>query len=226
MALFRRKARATGSGGYAFVRDPEGAVVGLWLPTATLARNTGLVDALLAKEDLWDLLDRRRTYEPNKADDRGGMFVMFGEPAGTGSGAGSSRELAVNGVMYPVHDDFDSFAEDAVAGRLSLLRTPIAEPLTERKQRLFGLLAGRYGESSRQARAVLATGFHCLSCFMDYPPTAIWLRDEASSGTTVAGITSRPGGAARLNAILTMTACVKCGAHDGVWIYDPSREPT
>jgi hypothetical protein len=226
MSVFRRRRAVPADGSYGLVRDPGGEVVGFWLSSAKDARDPALVDALLAREDLLHLLSRTRTRQANTVDDRGGIFLLFGEAAPGAEAAGSrpaDRELVVDGTTYPLHDDFAPFAADAAAGKVAVLRTTFDVPLRTHMQRLMPVLAEAYGLDAPQTRAITEGGFHCLECFADHS-RAMLLGGMVGSVDTVI-LTSGPGSADRLRRQLTATSCTSCGSRDAVWIYDPSRRP-
>jgi hypothetical protein len=227
MSLFRRRQAAAVDRSYSLVRDSSGEVVGFWLLSAKDARDSGLIEALLAKEDLLHLLGRQRTRQANTADDRGGVFVLFGDAASAAEGTGSrgtGRELTVDGTTYQLHDDFASFAADAAAGKVALLRTTFDVPLRTHMERLMPVLSEAYGIDAPQTRAITEGGFHCLDCFADHSRAMLLGGLLGSSGTVI--LTSGPGSADRLRKQLGAKSCTKCGSRDAVWIYDPSRRPS
>ena len=76
----KRAGRTTGSSGgadYTMVVNRDGEVLGVWTRDERLARDMALIDAILAKHELWDQLELGRSVVPNSLDDRGGMLVLF-----------------------------------------------------------------------------------------------------------------------------------------------------
>lgn len=65
-------------GNFAKVRTSDGDIVGLWFAATAHARDRGLVDAVLFREDLVHLLGAEYRVVSNTYDDQGGAFVMFG----------------------------------------------------------------------------------------------------------------------------------------------------
>jgi hypothetical protein len=217
MPLFRRR-RPTG-GAWSVVRDADGAVVGLWLESPKDARDGDAIATRLALQDALHLVDRPRTLRNNTADDRGGVFLLFGDtglPSVTGPG------ISVNGQTYPVHEDFDSFAADATANKVALLKTRFDVPLRTHMQRLMPLLIEAYGPDAPQTRAVTEGGFHCRDCFADHSRAA--LLSGLLGGSDFVIMTT--GSADDVRKKLNATSCPQCGSRTAVWIYDPSRRPS
>jgi hypothetical protein len=131
--------------------------------------------------------------------------------------------LTVDGTTYRVHEDFASFAADAAAGNVALLRTTLDVPLRTHMERLMPVLAEAYGHDAPQTRAITEGGFHCLECFADH--SRAMLLGGLLGGSDVAIMTTGAGSADRLRKQLTAKACTRCGSRDAVWIYDPSRRP-
>lgn len=197
------------------VRDTSDTVIGVWFANPSLAADSGLVEALLAKHDLFHLVGSGYRRVANTVDHQGGMFVMFagnrlpGEPARSSEpGTDTGRSLEVNGRLYPLHEDFEAFSADAAAGKIALLKTTISGLSMDDYSRLFGDLAARYGDDSPRTRAIVDSGFHCLTCFRRYSSAVLLVRDHLGRG-------------GRSNA-RDITACVDCGGQDAVWIYDPT----
>ncbi|MFI7644173.1 WD40 repeat domain-containing protein [Nonomuraea sp. NPDC049400] len=67
-----------GGGNFARVRTSDGEIVGLWFARTGDARDRGLIEAVLFREDLGHLLGAEHRVVPNTYDDSGGAFVMFG----------------------------------------------------------------------------------------------------------------------------------------------------
>jgi hypothetical protein len=219
MSVFRRRRRAAAGGAWSVVRDADGAVVGLWLESPADARDPARVETMLAWQDALHLLDRARTLQNNTADDRGGVFLLFGDPLGTAPASGEG--ISVDGRTYPVHEDFDAFAADATANTIALLKTRFDVPLRTHLERLMPLLTAAYGPDAPQTRASTEGGFHCRDCFADHSRAA--LLGGLLDGTDVAIMTS--GSASELRKQLDAKSCPQCGSKDAVWIYDPSRRP-
>lgn len=232
MALFRKRRRrdpeqqepapaprAESGPNYAMVRSSQThAVNGLWFQDPRQAQSSGLVEAVLAENELWDLVSANRRLVANTFDRNGGVFVMFGGALAPGEQPGPEQRqpppaptgevLEVNGARYPVHSDFDAFARDAAAGRISLLRTTIAGLSMDDQSRLFDVLARTFGPDAPETRAIVYTGFYCMSCFHRYSTARLMNRDHL-----------RSGGASN---VADITACTECGGQDAVWLYDPS----
>lgn len=73
------------NGNYARVRTRDGEIVGLWFADTARARDRGLIEALLFREDLGHLLGTEHRVVPNTVDDKGGAFVMFGHHRAPGA---------------------------------------------------------------------------------------------------------------------------------------------
>jgi hypothetical protein len=226
MAWWRRRRSRTNArtvavpaANFAVVRDTDGDVTGFWFADPRHARNRDLVDAVLARHDLWHLVGASYRVVSNTVDDRGGLFVLF-TPPGSGATTPSAvaqdpegdvtapRTLEVNDRTYPLHEDFEAFSRDAAEGRIALLKTTIAGLSMDDQSRLFAVLAARFGPDAPETRAIVHSGFHCLTCFRRYSMTRLLVRDHLNRG-----------GWANVRDI---TACVACGGQEAVWIYDPS----
>jgi len=131
------------------------------------------------------------------------------------------RVLTLNGESYPLREDFESFSRDASTGRIALLKVPINDPLSDNLLRLYEVLSATFGSDAPQIEAIRDTALHCLNCFADYPTQHIRLRDQMRQGITRGPVAAESTG--RLREILHMSACLDCGSHDAVWIYDPNR---
>jgi hypothetical protein len=156
------------------------------------------------------------------------VFVLFSDaaPAAEGTGSqGTGRWLTVDGTTYRVHEDFASFAADAAAGKVALLRTTFDVPLRKHMERLMPVLTEAYGPDVPQTRAITEGGFHCLECFADHS-RAMLLGGLLGDYSGVAIMTSGSGSAGRLRKQLTAKSCTSCGSRAAVWIYDPSRRPS
>lgn len=143
---------------------------------------------------------RRRSVPPAQgasADDEGA-----GE-----TGQRATRSLRVNGRPYPLHEDFDAFGQDAVAGKTALLKTTIAGLSIDDLSRLFRVMSAAFGDDSLETRAVSDSDFYCLTCFQGYSSAVVVLRDRLNRG-------------GRSNA-QDITECRSCGGQDAVWIYQP-----
>lgn len=230
MGLFRRGRRSVppAHGDYGRVFNKAGDVIGLWFESAHDARDSLLIGALLLKHDVPHLVGTDYRLVANTADDAGGLFVMFagerapGEPdppqlppegaSAQDKGAGeagqrATRSLRVNGRPYPLHEDFDAFSQDAVAGKTALLKTTIVGLSIDDLSRLFRVMSAAFGDNSPETRAVSDTDFYCLTCFQDYSSAVLVLRDRLNRG-------------GRSNAE-DITECRGCGGPDAVWIYRP-----
>ncbi|AKU14870.1 hypothetical protein [Luteipulveratus mongoliensis] len=221
--MFGRKQKATtrrdsGSAepSYALAKSPQGEVLGLWTREEELARNTGLVDAILAQHDLWAEVEMGRKIVPNTMNDRGGFLVLF--DAETPRSAGEMAiTLHVDGQEYPIHDTFETFAQDAATNKLSILRTTFADLSNDDQSRLFRVLAEAYGDNAPQTRAITRTALQCLGCWRGYQAsTLLFIRDTRAQGIPMAGVNSR---------VEDMQACLDCGGTAAVWIYDPEHVP-
>ena len=71
---------------YSLVRDDTGTVVGLWLrdPQDADASRKGYIEALLMKHGAPHLIVAPRRIVPNKVNNDGGSFVMFGSQRAPG----------------------------------------------------------------------------------------------------------------------------------------------
>jgi hypothetical protein len=134
--------------------------------------------------------------------------------------------VTVNGVRHPVRDDFATFSQDALAGRIALLATTIADASwTTHAARLHEVLAAAFGEDAPPTRAAVGSSLCCLHCLREYPFHVLMLRDTVRDGGGAGAIAGSRAGAEDAGRVMTMTACVSCGGADGAWIYDPARDP-
>lgn len=127
----------------------------------------------------------------------------------------------VDGRCYPIHEDFDSFCEDAAAGGIALWKITIAGLSVNDVSRLRTVLEEAFGPDAPEAKAVLKAPFQCLSCMQSYPGSVVIWREMQRSGSSFTFINSDPAVAERNQRVLNMTACIFCGGEDAVWFFDP-----
>lgn len=75
-------------GDYSFVETQDGEIVGMWIGDSRIIKRKHLIQMLLAKHQLLDMLERfssgRYRVVPNTYDNKGGCFLMFGSSIAPG----------------------------------------------------------------------------------------------------------------------------------------------
>ncbi len=207
---------------YALLRDGAGELEGLWISDVRQA-DDAFIGAVLDRHGMrGDVTTSRYRVVRNTFNDRGGVFVRFvGDETTAGDGGLPRRVLVVGDEQYLVHEEFDAFSRDAVAGRIALLKTTIDEASASDLYPLYEVLAKTFGDRAPQTRAAMRAPLQCVTCLRAYSANLIHVRDMKRAGTPMAGTVSSRDGARQVAQALAMTACLDCGGEIAIWVYDP-----
>jgi hypothetical protein len=205
------------------VIGPTGDVVGVWLENPDNVADAALVDLLCARNRWRHMFGREFRRVPNTAGDRRGIYLMyFGYPApcepdpvpGAGPPHPTGRVvvIAIDDQPHAVHEDFDRFANAAAGDRLAgtaLYRRRFDCLTPDHVRRLSAVLAGAFGENSREFAAVADSFFYCLNCFRPYSMAWMFSRDMVEKGMS--------------SALPDLPHCIACDGRQLFWLYYPYR---
>lgn len=83
------------------------------------------------------------------------------------SSPGPLRKVNYEGEDYWLFDDFDAFTKEIERSKKAIMKTSFAA-IPMQVQALFGILKARFGDDSRETRAVVTSQLYCAQCGVAY----------------------------------------------------------